>query len=70
VGYDLVPDNHKLLKEGRIDAIISQRPQEQSRQALLCLYRHIVLGYHINASIEMPLDIYIRENVPEINEIN
>jgi LacI family transcriptional regulator len=66
VGYDLVPANHKLLKEGRIDAIISQRPQEQSHQALLCLYRHIVLGYRIDSSIEMPLDIYIQENVPEI----
>ena len=67
VGYDLVPANHRLLKEGRIDAIISQRPQEQSRQALLSLYRCIVLGYTIESSIEMPLDIYVQENVPEIN---
>jgi LacI family transcriptional regulator len=67
VGYDLVPANHKLLKEGRIDAIISQRPQEQSRQALLSLYRSIVLGYDMNSIIEMPLDIYVQENVPELN---
>ena len=65
VGYDLVPANHKLLKEGRIDAIISQRPQEQSRQALLGLYRYIVLGSAIDSIVEMPLDIYVRENVPE-----
>jgi LacI family transcriptional regulator len=37
VGYDLVPANHKLVKEGMIDAIISQRPQEQGRLALLSL---------------------------------
>ena len=67
VGYDLVPANQRLLKEGRIDAIISQRPQEQSRQALLSLYRYIVLGNSIDPSVEMPLDIYIRENVPEEN---
>ena len=67
VGYDLVPVNHKLLKEGRIDAIISQRPQEQSRQALLSLYHCIVLGYNVEANIEMPLDIYVKENVPEID---
>ena len=70
VGYDLVPANHKLLLEGRIDAIISQRPQEQSRQALLSLYRHIVLGSTIDPAIEMPLDIYVRENIPEENGLD
>lgn len=70
VGYDMVPANHRLLKEGRIDAIISQRPQEQSRQALLGLYRNIVLGASIDTNIEMPLDIYIRENMPENKDIN
>ena len=65
VGYDLVPENHRLLLEGRIDAIISQRPQEQSRQALQSLYRHIVLESRLDPGMEMPLDIYIRENVPE-----
>lgn len=70
VGYDLVPENHKLLMEGRIDAIISQRPQEQSRQALLTLYRHIVLGSTIDPAIEMPLDIYVRENIPEENGLD
>ena len=64
VGYDLVPANHKLLMDGRIDAIISQRPQEQSRKALICLYRHLVLGNSVEPNIEMPLDIYIRENMP------
>jgi LacI family transcriptional regulator len=66
VGYDLVPANHKLLKEGRIDAIICQRPQEQSRLALLCLYRQIVLGNSIDTSIKMPLDIYVQANIPDI----
>jgi LacI family transcriptional regulator len=67
VGYDLVPANHKLLKEGQIDAIISQRPHEQGRLALLSLYRHIVLGYEIDSTVKMPLDIYVQANVPEIN---
>ena len=67
VGYDLVPANYSLLKEGRIDAIISQRPQEQSRQAFLSLYRHIVLENAVEPSIEMPLDIYVRENLPNNN---
>jgi LacI family transcriptional regulator len=64
VGYDLIPKNRELLREGGIDVIISQRPEEQGRQALLYLYRHIVLGQHIPPQINIPLDIYLKENIP------
>jgi LacI family transcriptional regulator len=64
VGYDLIPKNRELLRDGRIDAIISQRPEEQGRQALLNLYRHIVLEQHVVPKIEIPLDVYIKENIP------
>ena len=69
IGYDLVPANYKLLKEGKIDAIISQRPQEQGRQALISLYKHVVLESDINPVIEMPLDVYFRENLPDENSL-
>jgi LacI family transcriptional regulator len=65
VGYDLVPENYRLLKEGRIDALISQRSLEQGRQTMFSLYRHIVLGWKIEARIEMPLDVYFKENLPD-----
>jgi LacI family transcriptional regulator len=64
VGYDLIPNNRELLREGGIDAIISQRPEEQGRQALLNLYRSIVPGQHIASQVEIPLDVYIKENIP------
>jgi LacI family transcriptional regulator len=64
IGYDLIPANHILLREGAIDAIISQRPEYQGRRALLDLYRNIVLGRKVAARAEIPLDVYIRENVP------
>jgi LacI family transcriptional regulator len=64
VGYDLIPKNRELLRDGEIDAIISQRPEEQGRQALLNLYRHIVLEQRISPKIEIPLDIYFKENIP------
>jgi LacI family transcriptional regulator len=64
VGYDLIPKNRELLWNGGIDAIISQRPEEQGRQALLNLYRHIVLEQRIPPKIEIPLDVYFKENVP------
>jgi LacI family transcriptional regulator len=62
VGYDLIPDNRRLLLEGRIDAIISQRPEEQGREALLTLFRSVALRQKVEARLEIPLDVYIREN--------
>jgi LacI family transcriptional regulator len=66
IGYDLTPYNGRFLKEGLIDAIISQRPEEQGRQALVNLYRHIVLQQKVDPKIEIPLDVYIRENTPDL----
>ncbi|MDR2072676.1 MAG: LacI family DNA-binding transcriptional regulator [Spirochaetaceae bacterium] len=64
VGYDLIPKNRELLRNGGIHAIISQRPEEQGREALLNLYRHVVLEQRIPSKIEIPLDVYIKENIP------
>ena len=62
IGYDLISENHRLLLEGRIDAIISQRPEEQGREALLTLFHSVVLGQAVETKREIPLDVYIREN--------
>jgi LacI family transcriptional regulator len=64
VGYDLIPKNRELLRTGEIDAIISQRPADQGREALLNLYRHVVLEQRVLPKIDMPLDVYIKENIP------
>ena len=65
IGYDLIPENRRLLRAGSIDAIISQRPEEQGRRALQSLYHHFVLRHDGPARIEMPLDIFYRENLPD-----
>jgi LacI family transcriptional regulator len=62
VGYDLIPSNRLLLLEGRINAIISQRPEEQGREALLTLFRSVVLEQAVETKREIPLDVYIKEN--------
>ena len=67
VGYDLIPSNQLLLLQGRISAIISQRPEEQGREALLALFRSVVLEQPVEARREIPLDVYIRENTPSKN---
>ncbi|GHU23826.1 transcriptional regulator [Spirochaetia bacterium] len=64
IGYDLIPPNRMDLETGWIDAIISQRPEYQGREALLNLYRRIVLEQPIPRHVEIPLDIYFKENIP------
>jgi LacI family transcriptional regulator len=67
VGYDLIPSNRELLLQGRINAIISQRPEEQGREALLTLFRSVVLEQTVETRREIPLDVYIKENTPTSN---
>jgi len=63
VGYDLIPSNRQLLLQGRINAIISQRPEEQGREALSTLFQSIVLNQTVESKREIPLDVYIKENI-------
>jgi LacI family transcriptional regulator len=62
VGYDLIPSNRQMLIQGCINAIISQRPEEQGREALLTLFRSIILEQTVETKREIPLDVHIREN--------
>ncbi|MDR1948818.1 MAG: LacI family DNA-binding transcriptional regulator [Spirochaetaceae bacterium] len=70
IGYDLVPENRRLLRAGLIDAIISQRPEEQGRRTLQCLYHHFVLSHDVPPRIEIPLDIFFRENLLNVTNAN
>ncbi|HKL84907.1 MAG TPA: LacI family DNA-binding transcriptional regulator [Treponemataceae bacterium] len=63
IGYDLVPLNCAMLKEDKIDCLISQRPEEQGRLVLQQLYKTLVLEEETDKQIEMPIDIYFKENL-------
>jgi LacI family transcriptional regulator len=63
IGYDLIPDNIRYIKEGWIDFLINQRPKTQGYQGIYTLYRRLVLDEKINDSILMPIDIITRENI-------
>lgn len=63
VGYDLVRENDRLLQEGHIDFLISQRPAMQGYKGMYALYRYIVLGERVPRKIMVPLDILTRDNV-------
>ena len=63
IGYDLLPQNANLLRDGRIDAIISQRPQTQGYEAAHMLTQHLVFGEPLDSDILMPVEIVLPENV-------
>jgi LacI family transcriptional regulator len=63
IGYDLVEYNRKYLKDGVIDFIISQRPENQGFHAVSTLYKHVVLRQVVEQKIVIPMDIITRENV-------
>jgi LacI family transcriptional regulator len=64
IGYDLLPHNRHCLEDGTITALISQQPYEQGRIAILNLYRSVVLEQIIAPRVDIPINIYIRENLP------
>lgn len=62
-GFDLVPSNKDAIKKGKIDALISQDPKGQGQAVMKEIYKKIVLQSDAQKIINMPLDIYFKENV-------
>lgn len=62
IGYDCVEENLRLLKEGKIDFIISQNIQELGYKGINSLFRHIVLKEPCTSDVQIPIDIVIAEN--------
>ena len=63
IGYDLVAENIACLKSGEIDCLISQRPEEQGRHVMQQLYRALVLEESPVPQIDMPFDVFFKENL-------
>lgn len=66
IGYDLIPENIKYLKEGIIDFLISQRPELQAYRGILRLFQEIngmTGGVEGEERETMPIDILTKENV-------
>jgi len=63
IGYDLIPDNIRYIKEGWIDFLINQRPKAQGYLGIYALYRRLVLGEQVEACVMMPIDIITKENL-------
>jgi LacI family transcriptional regulator len=63
IGYDLLPENIKFLKENRIDFLISQKPEEQAFLGLTTLYNLVVFNRKPLERQWLPIDIITRENL-------
>lgn len=67
VGFDLIEKNRQSLLSGGIDALISQRPSEQGRIAIMELYHFLILGDKPKEKVDIPIDVYFKENIGNNN---
>ncbi|MHB8094572.1 MAG: sugar ABC transporter substrate-binding protein [Candidatus Aminicenantales bacterium] len=63
IGYDLIDENIRGLKDGVIDFLISQQSERQGYEGLYALYRHVVLREKVEKNVMMQLDIATKENI-------
>jgi LacI family transcriptional regulator len=63
IGYDNLPLNRRALLDGAIDCLIGQRPENQGFQAMSQFYRKQILGETCPPVIEIPIDIFFKENI-------
>jgi LacI family transcriptional regulator len=63
IGYDLIDENIRYLREGVIDFLISQQPERQGYEGITALYRHVVLKEAVPKQVMMQIDIVTSENV-------
>jgi LacI family transcriptional regulator, galactose operon repressor len=63
VGYDLIPKNIEYLKEGKIDFLISQKPEEQGYKGIMSLFNFLLLNKSVESTQYLPIDILTKENI-------
>jgi LacI family transcriptional regulator len=63
IGYDNVPLNRQALLDGAIDCLIAQRPETQGSLAVNEIYHKCILNKDREPVVEIPIDIYLKENV-------
>lgn len=62
IGYDFLPANIEYLKEGVIDFLICEKPQEQAYRGIKALYRNLVFDEKYEKNYFMPIDIINKAN--------
>lgn len=67
IGYDLVEQNVKHLKQGAVSYLISQKPEEQAYKAIMALFDHLITKKEVEKTNYSPIDIIIKENIDYYN---
>ncbi len=63
VGYDLITKNLELLRKGKIDFLICQKPESQGFTAINLLFDHMIKKEKIKKENFIPIDIITAENI-------
>lgn len=69
VGYDLIPQNVAMLKEGQIDFLICQKPEVQGFHAIHLLFDHLVKKEKIKKENFTSIDLITKENINFYNAL-
>ncbi len=67
IGYDLIPQNMGLLREGKIDFLICQKPEIQGYQSIQLLFDHLVKKEKIRKENFTSIDLVTLENIDFYN---
>jgi LacI family transcriptional regulator len=63
IGYDLLPENIRCLKEGSITFLIAQCPEYQGYKGVLTLFDYVVLKQKVDKNNYLPIDILTSDNI-------
>lgn len=70
IGIDLTENNIRAIKNGDIDFVLGQRPEQQGYMAIKSLIQYLIYGSRVKTDNLMPLDIITRENLDLYNEFS
>jgi LacI family transcriptional regulator len=63
IGHDLISENIDYLKNGIVDFLICQRPEEQGYNAIITLFDHLILKKPVKTENYTSIDIITKENL-------
>lgn len=69
LGFDLNKKNIDYLKEERIQYLINQKPELQGYQSLMKIFQKITQDQTVSLNIDIPVEIIIKENLQDSNDI-
>lgn len=65
IGYDLLDQNVRYLKQGVISYLIAQRPDKQAYYSVSDMCRELIFKQEIKKINYVPIDILIKENIED-----